>query len=180
MPEFIQCHINENHVFLSPVVGTFYRKKLQAHIPQNQLYIGFVKRLDQIILLTIDKSVCSEHSVRYDIPDGTWLNVGDIIGHIDLSIKPEVSDSILPSDNLVIVSPADGFIIQNDLSGKPFKTTGDTLHPGDIIAIVEFMKVRIELSFDGPDNCTFIHYTGHSQRPVKRGESIAIYKVFPE
>ena len=86
MPDFIQCHISNNQVISSPVVGTFYRKKLKLQLPQNQLWIGFVKKLDQTIPLTIDKSIYSEHSIRYDIPDGTWLTVGDIIGHIDLSI----------------------------------------------------------------------------------------------
>ena len=81
--------------------------------------------------------------------------VGDTIGEIG---RPEPSSPSLSYEGIrEIVSPTDGFLIYELSDGKPMIAPDTVLHPGMAVAVIEMMKIRMDVLFDGPDGARFVN-----------------------
>ncbi len=167
MAQFLVCPISEDNRILSPAVGYFAPDTMHLQPPAGCRCIGVIHRLNDTILLCVDTTAdCS-----IAISPNTWLMVGDMIGEIGAAA--ETSQAHQSGFSHEIVSPSDGFLIFECSDGKPMVERGAVLHPGSVVAVIELMKIRMDVLYDGPDGARFGGYIGHSQRPVRRGEIIA-------
>ncbi|MBR4985309.1 MAG: hypothetical protein IKY83_06195 [Proteobacteria bacterium] len=73
-------------------------------------------------------------------------------------------------------SPSDGFVLLSEADGKPFKKPGDRLCAGDIVAVIELMKVRIEVVYDGAEAAVFERYACDHRRGIRRGDPLFFYR----
>ncbi len=133
--------------------------------PDNCRCIGCIQRLNDILPLCIENRA----QCHIAIQPNTWLMVGDIIGTI--AETPDALDSLPNADT--ILSPSDGFLICHQPDGNPMVMPDSTLHPGAVIAIIELMKIRMDVVYEGPNDARFAGYIGTSPRPVHRGDPIA-------
>ena len=167
MAQFLICPISEDNRILSPAVGYFSPDTMHLQPPAGCRCIGVIHRLNKTILLCVETA--GDCSIT--ISPNTWLMVGDCIGEIGTSAA---SSHEHPNGfSHEIVSPSDGFLIFELSDGKPMVEIGAVLHPGSVVAVIELMKIRMDVLYDGPDGARFVGYTGQSSRPVRRGETIA-------
>ena len=150
--------------FLSPGVGVFVRRGA------GDGCLGSLVRLGRSLRLTVPPGTPAEPC----LPDGTRVMAGDRIA--TLRATTECPQTRTDTGHF-IVAPADGYLVCSDDAGRPLLHPGDELHPGTIVAFVEFMKIRMEIAFCGPDGATFLRYAGTDRRSVRRGDAIAEYAV---
>ena len=174
------CPISENDEILSPAVGTFDRPPLA----DDTHCIGVIRRLGEIIPL------CIENTEDYliTIKPRTWLMAGDVIGTIKnpknllkkQSDTDKIADTSKNSDcraEHTISAPSDGFVIFTAPDGHPFVSANQIVQPGTVVAVLELMKIRMDIQYDGTAPATFVRYCGSSNRAVRNGEVIAIVQM---
>ena len=167
MPHHLICPISHDNRILSPAVGYFGTHTMHLQPPAGCRCIGVLRRLNDTILLCVDTTA----DLHIHISPNTWLMVGDTIGEIG---RPEPSSPSLSYEGIQeIVSPTDGFLIYELSDSKPMIAPDTVLHPGMAVAVIEMMKIRMDVLFDGPDGARFVNYIGQSSRPVHRGDAVA-------
>lgn len=149
----------------SPGVGLFLDNASTGLLPARAQCIGTLFRLGEYIQLLAPDHI----HIRRVISSGTHLMAGDVIAEIVTAEAP----SLREQTSLTLSAPADGFIAFSDAAGRPIKNPGDMIHPGDIIAFLEFMKIRMEIVYSGNADVVFDHYCGPDHRAVRSGEIIA-------
>lgn len=157
-----------NNAAVSPAVGIFWRAV--PEFSDNVQHLGTIHRLGETLILTAPIDV----ALGKIIPDdGSFVMVGDIIA--DCTSIQAKNDS----DNLthVVKSPSDGFISAVDDNGKPFAEPGTRLKHGQIIAVLELMKIRMDIIFDGPDNAVFVKYLCPEKSTVQKNDNIFEYII---
>ena len=163
----LECIIDrENHLVRSPGVGVFVSETETGHTA-TQLIIGILLRLEVPVRLCIPLQI---EDFCCEIPNGAFVQAGDILGRYETQHSPAVVEQ-----NDVMTAPADGFI-RFDTEGRFFLQPGDIIHPGDIVAVIELMKIRMDVAFDGDQEVEFVRYLGCSPRAVRCGESFLEYK----
>ena len=173
------CDILNQTIYTS-VTGTFYNSTSKhynvVYIPDDLYCIGIIININQKIPLVISQNDIHGSEVEPIVLDGAWIEAGTAVAQIK-SKTGTPHAAVDHNKYSEITAPADGFLIQTDINDMPIQKTENRLRHGDLIAIIEFMKIRIELTFAGPDNSIFKGYTGSSQRPVKSGDLIAVYQI---
>ena len=159
-------------LILTPAVGRFVPSEAAC---QDAQIIGFLLRLQEKIPIAVADF---RGSIDYLVAPGAWLEAGTPIARIRASSKNKVNK---PESHatIAIVSPADGFLCCANEDGTAFKQIGQKLHPGDCIAILEFMKIRMDIRYDGPDGLLFAGYKTHMRQSVKKNECIAEAQIPP-
>ena len=155
----LQCLIRDDKI-LSPGVGTFLSDNHAGSV-------GILKRLHLSWSLSLPPDCTCMNIV---VPNGAFVMFGDVIGDLNVSSK-----NVQTADALKLYAPLDGFISFDDGTGNPLKKQGDILHSGEIVAILELMKIRMEITFDGADGCKFIGYSCSNHAAIRRGEPILAY-----
>ena len=164
----LECIIDrENHLVHSPGVGVFVAEAETAQSAAAQLIIGTLFRLGVPLKLCIPAQI---QNFCCEIPNGAFVQTGDILGRYETQLLPVAAEK-----HDTISAPADGFI-QFESGGRLFLQPGDIIHPGDIVAVIEFMKIRMDVAFDGDQDVEFVRYLGCSPRAVRRGEAFLEYK----
>ncbi len=153
----------------SPGVGRYF---YESSCSAEETLIGCLERLGRRYALVIS----GRCMFVPDLLDGAACEYGDRIGHIieaaECGHQPEAHAQKVAH----YPAPTDGFVTILDSRGEPFKRPGDTLAPGDIVAVIELMKVRIDVLYDGPDKAVFVSYECTDRRGIKRGASLFSYK----
>ncbi len=113
-----------------------------------------------------------------DAPNGTYVDVGMPIGRIELPGSAQTdgfsaSDAGGAKQNERIAAPVSGFLIYDTHAGIPYCKKGDKISPGAPIAAVEFMKLRVEIAYEGLRSAIFAGYAQKSGTPIDRGDVIA-------
>ena len=161
--------IRESNIIISPGVGRFWPSSDHRHNNGDYL-VGYLHRLDEKIPILIPNL---HGSLEYLVEPGALVSAGLPIAKLTDSRETPLTS--IPNEAVHrIVSPADGFLTCLNDVGMPFKKKGDSLKHGDIIAILEFMKIRMEILYDGTDGAMFDHYEGTPHRSIKKGECIAV------
>lgn len=146
-----------------PGVGRFWTR---AGCQSGSL--GVLERLHERFDLTVPPNL----HYRVIVANGASLMVGDVMAEIcEISTSTPKTTAFAHA----ICAPADGYISFCDASGAPLKSAGDILHHGDIVAFLEFMKIRMEIVYSGEEDAIFGHYCGPDRRAVQCGEIIAEY-----
>ncbi len=157
------CPVESGKV-LSPCAGRFISSVHGFEPVRNR--IGFVYRLDEKIEIVVE----ARESVHLTVSDGQWLMVGDELGALrDIQIGAETEKEEKVEE---IQAPLDGFVHFSDENGELYVHPGAILHPGDIVAVLEWMKVRMEIEYNGSQEAEFEGYFGCDNRAVRRGEVI--------
>ncbi|MBO4351715.1 MAG: hypothetical protein J6A01_12350 [Proteobacteria bacterium] len=159
----------DSKIIYSPGVGRFWPSS-NCSDADGGIRIGYLIRLNEKLPIVIP----SFHGhLEYLAVSGAFVHTGTPIAQLS-----NVDNTSVPSNhdgtNLSIVSPADGFLTCTDETGIPLKKNGEILKPGEIIAILEFMKIRMDILYDGPNDAMFDHYEGDLHRSVKKGECIGV------
>ncbi len=68
-----------------------------------------------------------------------------------------------------VIAPCDGFL-KTAPDGQPLFVHGDLVRPGDVVAVIELMKLGVDVVYQGNDVVTFNRYT--EKNTVKRGDWI--------
>ena len=160
----------DSKIFYSPGVGRFWPFPNRRHTNEGFL-IGYLIRLNEKFPIVIPDL---NGRIEYLVDPGTFVHAGTPIARL----CDVVNTSVPSNDSSMtqwIVSPTDGFLTCTDETGIPLKKNGDTLHKGDMIAVLEFMKIRMDILYDGPNNASFDHYQGELHRSIKKGECIAAF-----
>lgn len=123
-------------------------------------------RLDEKIEIVVD----AQETIHLTVSDGQWLMVGDEIG--ELSTSQTVTAAEKEENVEEIQAPLDGFVHFSDETGELYVHPGTILHPGDVVAVLEWMKVRMEIEYNGSQGAEFEGYFGCDNRAVRRGEII--------
>ena len=156
---------------VSPGVGIFLPYS-PVRLPNGQCRIGTLIRLGETIPVVVSDF---DGRVEYLVSPGTPVCAGTPVARRIAAVN-SVPDAGMPSadtPHATIVSPADGFLTCCDDAGIPFVKAGTVLTPGAIVAVVEFMKIRMDIAYDGPESAVFLHYTDETRRSVRRGEPVA-------
>lgn len=153
----------EGDTILSPAVGLF--------IPNvsGSGDIGKLRRLGKDYCLTVCSDVrfqCAFHSVQP-------VCVGDCLAHCLRQLETSHS---LSRPQLTVASPVDGYLSCLDDNGIPLRTPGERINPHDILGYVEFMKIRVDITYDGNVPVAFGSYRGALTRAVHVGDIIAELK----
>lgn len=166
--------IRSGHRILSPIVG-YISHKTRSIAPGSE-EIATMRRLGQIFSITIEGELG-----RYiaDVANGTYLGVGVQIGHIERDETSNIDrfDSESVEDNSAIgdehvfsiLAPVSGFLIYTTANGEPYCKKGDIIAPGMCIAAVEFMKLRVEIPYEGANAGTFLGYSQASSTRIEAG-----------
>ncbi len=160
--KFIQCPLVNNSI-ISPAVGIFC-----CAIPKfsdNAQSLGTIRQLGQTLILTVPNDIVCGNIVPQD---GDFIMAGDIIAEYGNTRQNNTSSNI-PN---IFKSPSDGFISTVDASGIPFAEPGARLKTGQIIAIIELMKIRMDITFDGPDNAVFLNYLCPQKSTIRKNDGI--------
>lgn len=155
----------DNLKILSPCVGAFY----PAQDPSPS-HIGILRQLSTSITLTCSPVPNAVLKPLLNAP--SLIQAGTAVAQWFPSSAPTPTDRPQP-EILSILSPADGFISFCDSRRNPLCSPGDKLVRGSPIAILEFMKIRIEINFPHPAPAIFHQYIQTTPRAVKKGEPIA-------
>lgn len=167
------CPVLPSGEVLSPATGTFHPNPLESAKNQDSFVLGHLQRLNVSLPLVISAQD-SGTSIEFAVSDGTWLNVGDTLARIHRGHSPENAEK---QHDSCICAPSDGFLVYCDSGGKPYRNTGDLLNPGDLIATLEFMKIRMDIVFDGPQGSIFKSYAQPSHSAIRCGDVICSYSV---
>lgn len=177
----IPC-IRDNRRLLSPIVGYIYHEDRRLRRPIDS--IAVMRRLGKDFVLTVEND-----AGRYvpDVPAGTYLGVGERIGHIESGEGQnspvdcrEVGDetaSHADAGALWVRSPVSGFLVYTNAKGDPYCQQGDVIHPGMCVAAVEFMKLRVEILYDAAQPGVFLGYAQPSSSRVEADGIVA--KIAP-
>ena len=170
MKNILLCHVTSDGQVLSPAVGCFFR--CSRAVTQGYA-LGTLERLQKRYTLVVPQEFAGATPT---LPSGTFVDVGDVIAHrAQADSSPNLQK--MPEQTLhVIRAPASGFLIWHDDTGKPYQKPGDKLTRGDIIAVLEFMKIRMEIAFDGNEPAVFEAYSVSHQTSVETGQIIATYR----
>jgi hypothetical protein len=166
----LTCHVQPDGRILSPAVGRFY--PISAPFGMSKQAIGILERLGKRYQLIVPQSLTSMVPV---LSSGTFVVVGDVIAQMNTQICRRQPENIQPSTHhsISILAPASGFLILKDENGMPFQSEGKHIQYGDMIAILEFMKIRMEITYDGPEPAVFEHYLKLHQSSVEKSQTIA-------
>ncbi len=96
--------------------------------------------------------------------------VGDCLGYLSEASLP---CPVRETAHCAIQTPSDGFVTWIAPSGHPYKTPGDTVLPGETIAVLEFMKIRLEIAYQGTHPVIFERYCVPSSCAVLANDVIA-------
>jgi biotin carboxyl carrier protein len=80
--------------------------------------------------------------------------------------------AFVPTD--VITAPCDGYMSVKNSGGVPYFQSGDVVHPGDVVAVIEVMKLGIDVTFSGEAEVIFDRYC--EQNLVRRGDVVCYLK----
>lgn len=166
----LTCHVQPDGRILSPAVGRFY--PISAPFGMSKQAIGILERLGKRYQLIVPQPLTSMVPV---LPSGTFVAVGDVIAQMNTQICGTQTENIQPSipQDISILAPASGFLILKDENGMPYQAEGKRIQCGDVIAILEFMKIRMEITYDGPEPAVFEHYLKPHQSSVEKSQTIA-------
>lgn len=165
------CSMTSDGRILSPAVGVFFHSSNKAMT--HNTVIGILERLGKLHTLILERAV---QTVNIVIPSGTPVVVGDVIAQVDEDITIIPCDHHSSSEYEQISAPAAGFVMIHDHNGRPLKSTGDKIVKGDIVAILEFMKIRMEIAYHGYEPAVFDKYLIHHQSAVQHGQIVAVCK----
>ena len=164
----LHCIISPEQKICSPGVGYF--KPSLTLLPDGEVCIGILVRLETPSMLCVPGA----RPVR---PSGEnrWVMVGDVIAEFESesTVIHDKHDPVDTKNHQTIQSPTDGFVYFHDETGQPYIASGARLSPGDVIAVIEWMKIRMDIEFSGPEGAVFETYCGRDGRPVRRGDAIA-------
>lgn len=162
--------MSENWV-LSPVVGCIMHDC--CVITPEKCEIGRVLRLNR----WIDLDLALPRSARYFplVANGARVEVGAKIGRIE-ELFGEENVLSHPSDEhqfVEVTSPVAGYLAYQTPNGIDYCKKGQIVCPGDRIATVEFMKLRVDIVLEGNDALIFESYTCSSPASVRAQQVIA-------
>ena len=159
--------ILHSEIIYSPGVGQFLLASRKT-LATGQCCIGYLRRLNEIIPITIPEN---HRDFEYLVKTGQIVSFGTPL--VRLLDNPIVQNSDSNALNTIaIVAPADGFLTCTNDFGMPIRETDMPIRNGDVIAILEFMKIRMDITYDGTD-AIFLRYVNVDHRGVKKGETIA-------
>lgn len=153
----------EGDTILSPAVGLF--------IPNVSGVgdIGKLRRLGKDYRLTVYGDV--KFQCAFLSPQN--VAVGDCLARC---LRLTETSSSLSQPQLTVASPVDGYLSCLDDNGNPLRTPGERIEPHAILGYVEFMKIRVDLTYDGNVPVIFESYRGVLTRAVHVGDIIAELK----
>lgn len=173
----IACII-ENHRVLSPIVGYItHRDGVICDQKSGPCVVATVCRLSSHVGIDIPARMG-----RYfaDVPNGTYVDVGTQIGHIEAfqgdncaHSAPPNEDNPAPRADRAITAPVAGFLVYTSPSGTPYCQKGEIITAGKTIAAVEFMKLRVEITYDSEENARFAGYAQDSSTRIEQGGIVA-------
>ena len=165
----LSCPVTDDAVE-SPGVGVFVQRG--ACVSPGMRCLGVLMRLHVPYALVVPESV----TCRLCVPNGARLMAGDRLAErvCEAPSAPGAKDT---AESLhAMTSPVDGFLVYCDASENPLLAPGDPMPPGCIVAFVELMKIRMEITYSEPVSGTFVRYVGSNRRAVRRGEIFAQYR----
>lgn len=161
----LPCQVLKSGEILSPGVGVFVSQT--AYATASGTAIGTLERLGKRFLLMVPQG---NGIIRMAIASGSLVMAGDCLAQMteDALVSPT-----LCADRCTIQTPSDGFISWIAPSGQPYKSPGDTVLLGDTIAVLEFMKIRLEIAYQGSSSVIFERYCVPSSSAVLANDVIA-------
>ena len=161
---------------LAPIVGYIdHRDCALCAANGGVCVVASIRRLGAPIGVSVTE--CSGIYIA-DAPSGTYVEVGMPIGRIELPGGASIAAFSAPDapeamQNECIASPVSGFLVYDTPAGVSYCKKGDNISPGAPIAAVEFMKLRVEIAYEGLRGAIFAGYAQKSGTPVDRGDIIA-------
>ena len=151
----------------SPVVGRFYPASINTH--QNQTVIGRICHFGH----TYDLIIPNHTRVRV-IHDGeTSVEYGTPVAVPCEDVSSSQTET--PSEEVIsITAPCDGYLRVLNASGAPLRTHGDIIHYGDILAVIEVMKLGIDILYDRQEDAVFLNY--QASHTVRQGDVVCTLK----
>ena len=146
----------------SPGVGVF----LHGCSPEmaGERCIGTLLRLGERCALMVPPGV----QCRVCMPNGARVMAGDRIAQ---RISTQDAHEMPKTAARTLTAPCDGFLLLCNDAGKPLLLPGSEVSSGTVVAFLELMKIRMEITAEQPG--TFVRYVGKDRSPVRRGEIIA-------
>ncbi len=155
----------------SPVVGTFYPCSIQ--FDKTQTVIGTVSHFGHTYDLVIPVSGVRIHSV-FDKETSVEYGTPVAIPHEEVEqIQPKACEA---SDHIIrITAPCDGFLRIQNASGKPLRSPGEIIHSGDVLAVIEVMKLGVDILYENQSEAEFLSY--EAENTVRQGEVVCTLKL---
>ena len=164
----------------SPVVGSYLppERTCSADVTPRQC-IGKIRhfgRVYDVVLPTPHPCVRILWTTQTPVEFGTPLAISEADGaHAAPLPMTHKTDPSLQQ----ILAPCDGFLRILDASGQPFCQPGRRIKKGDILGVVEVMKLGVDILYEDAHEAEFVAY--HHVDAVHRGDVVCSLKpVLPE
>lgn len=164
----------ESGSVLSPVVGRLLSLDVDNVDERLPAIIGEVEQLGRRIALVTSqrlgnvKVMCTPPC---DIFVGTCLAQVSTANGADDEMPSPFSAS-MDESTLSITAPSDGYLIYTDDAGRPYFKPGDRVESQQNLALLELMKLRIAICYEGSVTMRFLAYDAVSHQPIRKGQSI--------
>ena len=158
----------------SPVVGTFVPCMSEPDL--NQGAIGCIRHFGRLYSLIVP---VREGRIRCLLSQEMPVDYGTPIAVVQAVVENadtcQSASSVHEEVSLFhILAPCDGFLRTHDVSGRPIRTHGELIAHGTLLAIIEVMKLGIDILYEGDDCAEFVSYNACAT--VKKGETICTLK----
>ena len=157
----------------SPVVGTFV--PCMSETALNQRVIGCIRHFGRLYSLIIPGCegrirclLVHETPVDYGTPVAVQENVENVDACQSASSRHE------DVSQFHVLAPCDGFLRTHDVSGRPIRAQGELVSHGMLLAIIEVMKLGIDILYEGDACAEFVAYRACAT--VKKGDVICTLK----
>lgn len=164
----------ESGSVLSPVVGRLLSLDVDNVDERLPALIGEVEQLGRrIVLVTSQRlgNVEVKCTPPCDIFVGTCLAKVSADNGADAEMPSPFSASSNES-TLTMTAPSDGYLIFTDDAGRPYFKPGDRVERKQNLALLELMKLRIAICYEGSASMRFLAYDAVSHQPIRKGQSI--------
>jgi len=159
-----------NETWCSPCVGTF---KPEINPCGTMVSIGRIRQMGRTYEVVLPSNLqnvvllfSDTRSVEYGTPLAKCVQA-----------ENKILDQDQKSESFIdIVAPCDGFLQTTRSDGTPLFCKGDIVEPGSTIAVIELMKLGVDVIYNGNTKVRFVEYT--SSVTVKCGACVAKVEVY--
>ncbi len=148
----------------APCVGTFESEVKQYDAVTSIGRISQLGRTYEVVLPAGQSAVTvlySKSVVEYGTPLAKSIQSANT-----LDVSKQNTDRLIE-----ITAPCDGFLQTVRSDGSPLFCKGAFVEPGQTIAVIELMKLGVDVIYKGKQTAKFVSYT--SSTTVKCGECVA-------
>ena len=148
MPRERKLALYIDGAWCSPIVGRFTPNLHHDGVS----FLGSISRLARVYDIVLPEM---NHSLTLLCTQPQFVEFGS---RLAVASQPDQAWHVNKSDRYDILAPCAGFLRTTHADGLPICSHGQRVHPGDIVAVIEVMKLGVDVIYNGSEDACFIEY----------------------